>query len=71
MIIAKYGIIKTKALTSTIASPLVLSEPKSYKYALIIPEWKLAIQKEIDTFIANDTWKLIPLHLSIVAITYK
>lgn len=42
---AKISIVKPKAFTSSLPSPLVLSKLNSYKHVLKVPKWKLGIQK--------------------------
>lgn len=41
--IAKTCVTQPKSFTSTLASPLILSKPESYKHALIAPKWKLVM----------------------------
>lgn len=47
----KSGIHKPKALVAT----CILLEPKDYKDALFIFEWKASMQKEYDALVANET----------------
>jgi hypothetical protein len=35
-------------------------EPTSYRQALQIPQWKQAMQAEMDALHANNTWTLVP-----------
>lgn len=53
---AKSGTLKPKALT--LSAPI--TEPNTVSEALLVPEWKEAMQAEFDVLIQNGTWSLVP-----------
>ncbi|GJU27835.1 retrovirus-related pol polyprotein from transposon TNT 1-94 [Tanacetum coccineum] len=46
-------------------------EPKDVKEALKDESWVVAIQEELNQFVANDVWELVPLPISQLAIGTK
>ena len=47
------------------------SEPVSFQQALQFPEWRAAMDKEIEVLEVNDTWTLTPLPPGKSTIGYK
>ena len=58
---SKNGIIKRRALSASVSSQSIISEPKSLKVASKVPEWQNAMQEEIDALHSQNTWSLVPL----------
>ncbi|KAL2239868.1 UNVERIFIED_CONTAM: Retrovirus-related Pol polyprotein from transposon RE1 [Sesamum indicum] len=52
---------KSVAYTSFVASLSALQEPRSYEEASQYPEWRAAMNEEIQALEKNQTWKLTPL----------
>ncbi|GAA0175116.1 hypothetical protein LIER_28358 [Lithospermum erythrorhizon] len=47
-----------KGVTELVSSG---TKPKSFKEAMLYPEWREGIQKEITSFEENGTWKMVEL----------
>lgn len=56
---------------SIVSSPSVISESRSYKQALKIPQWKKAMKNKIDALNAKNTQVVVPLPVDVSSITYK
>ncbi|KAB2605443.1 sodium/metabolite cotransporter BASS1 [Pyrus ussuriensis x Pyrus communis] len=60
---SKSGIRKKKAFSTSVQSSVDIIEPTTFKAATKVPEWKVAMQEEIDVLHAQNTFTLVPMPL--------
>lgn len=66
---SKAGIYKPKLFIAILKPPI--PEPNTISQALVVTEWKQAMQSEFDALISNKTWKLVPCSADMNLITSK
>ena len=68
---SKAGIYKPKGLATTLVPVTKNVEPISPSSALLCPEWKKAMNDEIQALQLNNTWSLVPPHASQKLVGHK
>lgn len=66
---SKSGISKPKVYSSNVSDPI--PEPDCVSQALVIPEWKAAMEDEYNALLRNNTWVLVPQTPDMNLITTK
>lgn len=56
---SKYGIVKLKIYAFTVHGTIVLLEPRSYKDALGILEWRKAMKAKLYALFQNGIWEIV------------
>jgi hypothetical protein len=57
---AKSGFRLPSCKLNLFANPTISPIPKTYKSALLDPNWAAAMQDEYKALVENDTWQLVP-----------